>query len=63
MVVTLINYDRNSGLATFRSPDGLTRRAIVPPNFQTFAASLTPGARVAVTLTDAVAVTITETAS
>ena len=59
MVVTLINYDRNSGLATFRSPDGLTRRAVVPPNLRNFANSLTPGARVAVAMTDAVAVTIT----
>jgi hypothetical protein len=63
MVVTLLNYDASNRLATFRTPDGVTRRATVPPNFQTFAASLTPGARVAVTLTDAVAVTITETAA
>jgi hypothetical protein len=63
LVVTLINYDSNTGLATFRSPDGLTRRTVVPPNLRNFAASLTPGARVDVTMTDAVAVTITETAA
>jgi hypothetical protein len=60
LVVTLINYDANTGLATFRTPDGFTRRAVVPPNLRTFAGSLGQGARVAVTLTDAVAVTITE---
>jgi hypothetical protein len=62
LVVTLTNYDANTGLATFRTPDGLTRRAVVPPNLRRFAESLSPGARVAVTLTDAVAVTIAETA-
>jgi hypothetical protein len=63
LVVTLVNYDRNSGLASFRTPDGFTRRAVVPPNLRNFASSLTPGARVAVTMTDAVAVSIAETAS
>jgi hypothetical protein len=62
LVVTLINYDPNSGLASFRTPDGFTRRAVVPPNLRNFARSLSPGARVAITLTDAVAVTIVETA-
>jgi hypothetical protein len=63
LVVTLTNYDSNTGLATFRTPDGLTRRAVVPPNLRSFAQSLSPGARVAVTMTDAVAVTINETAA
>ena len=61
MVVTLISYDRDSGLATFRTPDGFTRRAAVPPNLRSFAASLGAGARVLVTMTEAVAVTIVET--
>jgi hypothetical protein len=61
LVVTLTNYDRGSGLASFRTPDGFTRRAVVPPNLRRFAESLTPGARVLVTMTEAVAVTITET--
>lgn len=61
LVVTLINYDPNTGLASFRTPDGFTRRTIVPPNLRNFAQSLSPGARVAVTMTDAVAVTINET--
>jgi hypothetical protein len=60
LVVTLINYDRNSGIANFRTPDGFTRRAVVPPNLRSFAASLAPGARVLVTLTDATAVRIVE---
>ena len=60
LVVTLINYDRNSGLATFRTPDGFTRRAVVPPNLRSFAESLGAGARVLVTMTEALAVTIVE---
>ena len=60
LVVTLINYDRDSGLATFRTPDGLTRRAVVPPELRSFAEALGAGARVLVTMTEALAVTITE---
>ena len=61
LVVTLVSYDRNSGLAVFRTPDGFTRQAAVPPEFRSFASGLQRGARVAVTLTDALAVTIAET--
>jgi len=61
LVLTLVSYDSTSGLATFRSPDGLTRRTVVQPEFRGFASGLQRGARVAVTMTDAVAVTITET--
>jgi hypothetical protein len=61
LVVTLVSYDSNSGLATFRTPDGFTRRTVVPPDFRSFAAGLQRGARVAVTMTDAVAVSVTET--
>ena len=39
LVVTLVNYDSNSGLATFRTPDGFTRRAVVPPDLRNFASS------------------------
>jgi hypothetical protein len=59
MVVTVINYDDNTGIATFRTPDGLTRTAAVPPNLRTFAQSRGPGSRVLVTMTDAVAVSVT----
>ena len=62
LVLTLESYDSSSGLAIFRSPDGLTRRTVVPPDFRTFASGLQRGARVAVTMTDALAVTITESA-
>jgi hypothetical protein len=62
MVVDLITYDSSSGLATFRTPDGLTRRTVVRPDMRRFAEGLSPGARVQVTMTDAVAVTITEAA-
>lgn len=60
LVVTVVSYDRDSGLATFRTPDGLTRRAVVPPRLRSFASNQGPGSRVLVTMTDAVAVTITE---
>ncbi len=61
LVLTLVSYDADSGLAVFRSPDGFTRQTVVPPQFRSFASGLQRGARVAVTLTDAMAVTIVET--
>jgi Cu/Ag efflux protein CusF len=60
LVVTLISYDNNTGIATFRTPDGFTRQTAVRPDLRTFAQTLNPGARVLVTMTEAVAVTITE---
>ncbi len=60
LVVTVINYDRGSGLATFRTPDGLTRRTVVPPNLRRFAETRGPGSRVLVTMTVALAVSVTE---
>jgi hypothetical protein len=60
LVVTVVNYDRSSGLATFRTPDGFTRRAVVPPNLRRFAETRGPGSRVLVTMTRAVAVSVTE---
>jgi hypothetical protein len=58
MVVTLLSYDSGSGLATFRSPDGLTRQTVVRPEMRSFAGTLDRGSRVQVTMTEAVAVTI-----
>jgi len=52
-------YDANTGLATYRTPDGLVRRSVVPPNLRAFAADRGPGARVLVTMTKAVAVSVT----
>jgi hypothetical protein len=60
MVVTVVSYDPDSGLAIFRTPDNFTRRAVVPPELRGFAAQQGPGARVLVTFTEALAVTITE---
>ena len=59
----MVSYDANSGLATFRTPDGFTRRTVVPPNLRSFAAQQGAGSRVLVTMTEALAVTITETAA
>jgi len=61
-VVTVVSYDDNSGLAIFRSPDGLTRRAVVPPELRSFASTRGPGSRVLVTMTRAVAVSVSEAA-
>ena len=63
MVVTVVGYDRSTGLATFRAPDGLTRRAVVPPELRGFAETRGPGSRVLVTMTRAVAVSVTEAAA
>jgi len=60
LVVTVESYDPNTGLAIFRTPDNFTRRAVVPPELRSFAAQQGPGARVMVTFTEALAVTITE---
>jgi hypothetical protein len=62
MVVTVVNYDDSTGIATLRTPDGRTRTAAVPPNLRTFARSRGPGSRVLVTMTDAVAVSVTPAA-
>ena len=43
MVVTVVGYDRDTGLATFRTPDGFTRRTVVPPELRNFASTKGPG--------------------
>jgi Cu/Ag efflux protein CusF len=63
MVVTVVTYDKSSGLATFRTPDGFTRQAVVPPNLRRFAETRGPGSRVLVSMTRAVAVSVTEAAA
>lgn len=60
VVVTVISYDANSGFATFRTDDGVTHRATVPPELRTFAGRTAPGSRVLVSMTEAVAVAVTE---
>ncbi|PZQ52607.1 MAG: hypothetical protein DI556_02890 [Rhodovulum sulfidophilum] len=60
VVVTVISYDANSGFATFRTDDGVVHRATVPPELRTFAERTAPGSRVLVSMTEAVAVSVTE---
>lgn len=62
VVVTLVSYDDRNFLATIRTDDGATRRVTVPPELRSFAAARSPGSRVLVSLTDAMAVSIVETA-
>lgn len=63
MVVELVSYDSASGVAMIRTPDGRQIRTTVPPEMRSFAEQRRRGDRVAVTLTDAVAVTMTEPAA
>lgn len=62
VVVTLVSYDDRNFLATIRMDDGTTDRVTVPPELRSFAAARSPGARILVSLTDAMAVSIVETA-
>jgi hypothetical protein len=59
-VVTVMSYDAKSGFATFRTDDGVTHRATVPPELRTFAERTAPGSRVQISTTEAVAVAVTE---
>lgn len=63
MVVQILSYDRDTGIARFQTPDGHVRTAAVPPDLPSFADTRGPGSRVLVTITEAAAVTITETAA
>jgi hypothetical protein len=60
LVVQFISYDPNTALATYVAPDGITRRSTVPPDLRTFAEQRRRGDRIVVTVTEAVAVGITE---
>jgi hypothetical protein len=60
MVVTMSNYDEDSGIATFLLPDGTLTRTRVAPEMRGFAETTSPGDRVEVTLTEAIAVGIVE---
>ncbi|TPE52233.1 hypothetical protein [Amaricoccus solimangrovi] len=60
VVVTVVSYDDKSGFAVFRTDDGVTHRATVPPELRTFAERAAPGSRVKVSLTEALAVSVTE---
>jgi hypothetical protein len=60
MVVELIDYDADSGLARVRTPEGETIGVTVPPGLRTFASARQQGERVAVTVSEALAVSIVE---
>jgi hypothetical protein len=61
MVVEFLGYDAQTGVATFKTPEGVTQRVEVSPAMRDFAAARRPGDRVAVQITSAVAVSIVET--
>jgi hypothetical protein len=63
MVVEVISYDSASASALIRTPDGRTIRTTVPAEMRSFAEQRRRGDRVAVTITDAIAVTMTEPAA
>jgi hypothetical protein len=63
VVVEVISYDPDSGVARFSTPDGATYQTTVQPELRNFASQRQPGDRVLVTFTEALAVTITETAA
>jgi hypothetical protein len=63
VVVTFQRYDPNNRVAYYLMPDGLERRAVVPPEMVSFVENRAPGSRILVTLTEAVAVSIVEVAA
>lgn len=63
LVVTLVSYDDRNFVATLRDDAGTTRRVTVPPELRSFAAARGPGSRVLISVTDALAVSIVETAT
>ena len=62
-VVEFISYNPGTAQATFVTPDGETNRVQVQPELRAFAETRRTGDRVRVSLTEAVAVTINETAN
>ena len=43
MVVEFLAYDPASGVATFKTPDGMTQQIVVSPSMRAFAAARRPG--------------------
>ena len=60
MVVEVISYDGNTGIATFRGPDGEVHTAEIDPAMRDFAAARNSGDRVKITRTEMIAVTVEE---
>ena len=61
VVVEFLAYDPATGIVTFKKPDGVTQTVEVDPAMRGFAAARRPGERVALQITNAVAVSIVET--
>ncbi len=57
-VVEVISYDPATAVATFRMPEGNVHSVVVNPEMRAFAAARSPGERVALTFTQAVAVAV-----
>lgn len=62
MVVEFVSYDPNTAIATFITPDGVVQNVVVKPEMRDFAAARKSGDRIDLTITQAVAVSIEETA-
>ena len=60
MVVEFIAYDPATGIVTFKTPEGATQTVEVDPAMRDFAAARRPGDRVAMQVTNALAVSIVE---
>lgn len=60
MIVEVIDYDEDTGIATFAGPEGKVVRAQVHPEFHEFASARKSGDRVRVTSTNLVAITVEE---
>ncbi len=63
VVVEFVAYDPATGIVTVKTPEGVTQTIEVDPAMRDFAAARRPGERVALQITNAVAVLIDKTGS
>lgn len=61
LVVDLVSYDRASGVAVIRTPEGEEMSVLVARSMRGFASARQPGDRILVVIEEAVAVAVTET--
>lgn len=61
MMVEFLDYDPTTGVATFKTPDGVTDQIVVSPAMRGFVAARRPGDRVVLRFTNAMAASIVET--
>jgi hypothetical protein len=59
LVVDFLGFDPATRRVVVQGPDGARRSLVVDPPLDAFAASLTPGDRILVTVTEAVALSVT----